>query len=139
VSTPFATIPFTRRNDVLDSVRIANGYGKYTEKQSKEIRTASAPRQVSAPEQQGIVMSSVRSAIVSVFFFGIPRTYLAHVKAARTYRGRLDNVQQTWDSYIKRLVQEYSNFLLIVSLRSLREWYHITNPLSHSKATVLLS
>ncbi|KAJ8595291.1 hypothetical protein M405DRAFT_929576 [Rhizopogon salebrosus TDB-379] len=98
------------------SVRIANSYGKYTEKQSKEIRTASAPRQVSVPEQQGIVMSSVRSAIVSVFFFGIPRTYLAHVKAARTYRGRLDNVQQTWDSYIKHLVQEYSNFLLIATV-----------------------
>jgi hypothetical protein len=66
-------------------------------------------------------MSSVLSAIVSIFFFGIPRTYLTHVKAARTYRGRLDNVRQSWDAYIKRLVQEYSNFLLIVSLSSLHE------------------
>jgi len=66
-------------------------------------------------------MSLVQSTTIFILFFGIPRTYLNHVKAARTYRGRLDNVQQTWDAYIKRLVQEYSNFLLIVSLTSLHD------------------
>ncbi|OJA17032.1 hypothetical protein AZE42_00542 [Rhizopogon vesiculosus] len=98
------------------SFRIAEDYGKYTEKQSKEIRAARTSRQVSVPEPQGIVMSSVLSAVVTIFFFGIPRTYLAHVKAAWKYRGRLDNVQQTWNAYIKRLVQEYSNFLLIATV-----------------------
>jgi hypothetical protein len=107
-----------RCNGALDSFRFAEGYGKYTEKQSREIRDKRAPRLVSVPEPQGFVMSLVLSTIVSIFFFGIPRTYLAQVKAARTYRGRLDNVQQTWDAYIKRLVHEYSEFLLIVSLTS---------------------
>ena len=31
------------------------------------------------------------------------------------YRGRLSNVQKNWESYIERLVREYSHFLLIVS------------------------
>jgi len=107
-------------NGALDKFRFAESYGKYTEKQSREIRAARAPRPVSVPSSQGAVSSSVLSAIVSIGFFGIPRTYLAHVKVARTYRGRLANVQQTWDAYINRLVQEYSNFLLIVGLPSLR-------------------
>ncbi len=57
----------------------------------------------------------VFSCLITILFFGIPRSYLIHIKRSLEYRGRLNNMQQTWEAYITRLTREYSHFLLIVS------------------------
>ena len=54
--------------------------------------------------------------------FGIPQTYLAHIKRASEFRGHLDGLRNSWESYTFQLVREYSDFILVVSVynRSLR-------------------
>jgi hypothetical protein len=104
-----------------DSFRHAEHYGKFTEKQSREFRNQNVkPRGQQPTRHSSVLMDKLLNFFVVVFFFGIPWTYVAHVKSASTYKGRLANVRKTWDAYIARLVQEYSNFLLIVSRLSFK-------------------
>ncbi len=69
-------------------------------------------------------------------FFGIPQTYLAHIKTASEFRGHLAGLRQSWESYTKQLVREYSDFILIVSRVVL---LFLDNVLIFMQATVLLS
>ncbi|KIK96959.1 hypothetical protein PAXRUDRAFT_137302 [Paxillus rubicundulus Ve08.2h10] len=102
------------------SFRYAEHYGKFTEKQSREFRNQNAkPRRHEPARHSSALKDKLLNVFLVAFFFGIPWTYVAHVKSASTYKGRLANVRKTWDAYITRLVQEYTNFLLIVSRLSL--------------------
>ncbi|KAJ4467536.1 hypothetical protein J3R30DRAFT_3307448 [Lentinula aciculospora] len=51
--------------------------------------------------------------IMNCIFFGIPHSYMRLVKQSFEYRGRLAGMQANWETYIDRLVREYSHFLLI--------------------------
>ncbi|KAF9469012.1 hypothetical protein BDZ94DRAFT_1208240 [Collybia nuda] len=91
------------------SFRDSESYGLYTQKVAQNIRDARAlPTANSRRPPRTIV-----NLIIALLFFGIPRTYYIHVKNSSEYRGRLANVQQNWETYIERLVREYSHFLLI--------------------------
>lgn len=100
------------------SFRDSTSYGQLT---AKQLRTQKASKalisSISASHYQHrpFVQVAVRW-IINIFFFTIPWTYLAHVKTSSEFRGRLTNVADNWQRYIERLVREYSDFLLIVSL-----------------------
>jgi len=96
------------------SFRDADSYGQHTTKQLQALQASRAPA-ASAPlyEHRPFAQGAIRW-IINIFFFTIPWTYLAHVKSSSEYRGRLSTVQRNWEAYIERLVQEYSDFLLIV-------------------------
>ena len=101
------------------SFRDAERYGRYTKRQSNDYRAARkrpGPETVPAPP---IYIRLPLDFVVYFFFFGIPSTYLAHVKGASEYHGRLSNVQLRWERYIDRIVQEYQDFLLIVCVSHL--------------------
>ncbi|KAH9943318.1 uncharacterized protein BXZ73DRAFT_87668 [Epithele typhae] len=53
--------------------------------------------------------------IINGLCFGIPSTYLAHVKKASEFRGHLVGLRKSWEDYTRQLVQEYSDFVLVVS------------------------
>ncbi|KAF9222100.1 hypothetical protein BS17DRAFT_757004 [Gyrodon lividus] len=97
--------------------RHAEHYGKFAEKQGREFRNQNMkPRRRQPTRHNSLFVDKLLNVLMVVFFFGIPWTYLAHVKSASTYKGRLANLQNAWDAYITRLVQEYSNFLLIATV-----------------------
>jgi len=79
--------------------------------------------------------------IIRVFFFGIPLTYLSHVRKSSEYRGRLANVQQNWENYIDRLVREYAHFLLIstVLLSATVGLLSVSDILQPSKTAAIVS
>lgn len=98
------------------SFRDAERYGRYTRRQSNDLRAARkrpGPESVPAPP---IYIRLPLDFVVYFCFFGIPSTYLAHVKDASEYHGRLSNVQLRWERYIDRIVQEYQDFLLIATV-----------------------
>jgi hypothetical protein len=97
------------------SYRDAEHYGQYTHRES--IARRNPAHQLTGLQSINLStpFSILVNAIFNALFFGIPWTYLSHVKTASEYRGRLDNVKNNWDEYILRLVREYSHFLLIVS------------------------
>ncbi|KIJ70223.1 hypothetical protein HYDPIDRAFT_172100 [Hydnomerulius pinastri MD-312] len=116
-SSPSKTVFLAWILEEVYSFRVGENYAKFTEKQGREFR--SKPQSLRGPQapprHRSLFMDKLMNTIIVVLCFGIPWTYMVHVKSARTYKGRLANVQKTWDAYIARLVQEYSNFLLIVS------------------------
>ncbi|KAI0722839.1 hypothetical protein C8Q76DRAFT_375824 [Earliella scabrosa] len=54
--------------------------------------------------------------IINGPFFGIPQTYLAHIKKASHFRGHLAGLRQSWEAYTRQLVREYSDFILIATV-----------------------
>ena len=67
--------------------------------------------------------------------FGIPQTYLAHIKTASEFRGHLAGLRESWQSYTRQLVREYSDFILVVSPRSFGE----ATPSNHSDSPLYYS
>ncbi|KAJ7591136.1 hypothetical protein C8J56DRAFT_934769 [Mycena floridula] len=97
----------------ISSFRDAENWGLYTQKEAREIRQNSNNKRFSLPRPAPFLMPLVEFA-TTYLFFGIPRTYLAHVKSSFEFRGRLGSMQEKWIRYTERLVREYSDFLLIV-------------------------
>ncbi|KAF8076255.1 hypothetical protein FPV67DRAFT_405896 [Lyophyllum atratum] len=95
------------------SFRDSEYYGQYTQKTSQALRDARTLPPGHSTRRPPPSLLPFVNLIINLFFFGIPHTYYAHVKASSEYRGRLSNVQQNWEKYIERLVREYSHFLLI--------------------------
>ncbi|KAK7470797.1 hypothetical protein VKT23_002215 [Stygiomarasmius scandens] len=94
----------------------------YRDAESYGLRTLSETRVLSGVRKKAKPLSSSRPSpvllpfvnlIITFLFFGIPRTYLDHMKSSFEYRGRLNALQEQWPSYVDRLVREYSHFLLI--------------------------
>ena len=69
--------------------------------------------------EESFVTKTLLQIIIHGPFFGIPQTYLAHIKKASEFRGHLAGLRQSWESYTRQLVQEYSDFILIVSIGDL--------------------
>ncbi|KAF6762362.1 hypothetical protein DFP72DRAFT_878635 [Ephemerocybe angulata] len=95
--------------------RNAESYGVYTFKEALLLRQARQST-VNPPvplEHSSPMAFMLLNLVINCVFFGIPRTYWVHIKTTSEFRGRLSAVQQNWDSYIERLVREYSHFLLI--------------------------
>ncbi|KAF9569355.1 hypothetical protein CPC08DRAFT_180170 [Agrocybe pediades] len=96
------------------SYRDAENWGQLTQRESQAARKQKSTPAYTSTQPLSPVAMVVINFIINVLFFGIPHTYRAHVKITSEYRGRLSNVQKTWENYIDRLVREYSHFLLIV-------------------------
>lgn len=93
--------------------RHSEHYGQHTVNQSKIFRARNRGPQ--PPPQLDKRFQPAVDLLIRLLFFGIPHTYLAHIKNSGDYRGRLSSIHANWVAYIDRLVREYSHFLLIVS------------------------
>ncbi|KAF4600669.1 hypothetical protein EYR38_005312 [Pleurotus pulmonarius] len=91
--------------------RHSEHYGQHTVNQSKVFRARNRGPQ--PPPQLDRRFQPAIDLLIRVLFFGIPHTYLAHIKNSGDYRGRLSSIHANWVAYIDRLVREYSHFLLI--------------------------
>jgi hypothetical protein len=96
------------------SFQDAESYGQHTAKQLQALQASRAPAAYAPLYKHRPFTQGAIRWIINICFFTIPWTYLAHVKSSSEYRGRLSTVQRNWEAYIERLVQEYSDFLLIV-------------------------
>lgn len=94
------------------SFRDSECYGQFTWKTSEAVRKSKVLPPNSASRRPSWLISTL-NLIMNILFFGIPHTYYTHVKRSSEYRGRLASVKQNWETYIERLVREYSHFLLI--------------------------
>lgn len=95
------------------SFRDAENWGLYTQKEAREL--SRQRRRPALSDSPGHAYRPAVNLIIKYIFFGIPWTYLAHVKSSFEYRGRLANMQHNWEGFITRLAREYTHFLLIVS------------------------
>ncbi|KAL1944290.1 hypothetical protein VTO73DRAFT_3475 [Trametes versicolor] len=97
------------------SFRTADKYGQVTRDQLKSYRESiwQAPELTRQPSTLARV---VLTCLINGPFFGIPTTYLAHVKSASEFRGHLAGLKQSWESYTLQLVREYSDFILIATV-----------------------
>ncbi|KAF9055033.1 hypothetical protein BDZ89DRAFT_1055656 [Hymenopellis radicata] len=97
------------------SFRNAEDYGLHTEKDLRRIKQERKQPDLSTSDPTVMLPTifPMFSCLITILFFGIPRSYLIHIKRSFEYRGRLNNMQQTWEAYITRLTREYSHFLLI--------------------------
>lgn len=96
------------------SFRSADRHGQMTlEGHKRYYRFVRSPQNI--PSSSKSIRSLAMNFIVTVPFFGIPRTYFAHVKHAGEFRVRLSGVQQNWYAYNQQLTREYSDFILVVS------------------------
>ncbi|KAI0638317.1 hypothetical protein C8Q77DRAFT_1215149 [Trametes polyzona] len=100
--------------DVYSS-RPAQKYGLYTHEQLKAFRE-SAHQAPELTRQPSALTRLVVLGLIHGPFFGIPQTYLAHVKSASEFRGHLDGLKDSWQSYTLQLVREYSDFILIATV-----------------------
>lgn len=97
-----------------DSFRTADKYGQVTRDQLKSYREGiwQAPE---LTRQPSTLTRIILLCLINGPFFGIPQTYLAHVKSASEFRGHLAGLKESWESYTLQLVREFSDFILIVS------------------------
>ncbi|KAA1466244.1 hypothetical protein DENSPDRAFT_790714 [Dentipellis sp. KUC8613] len=98
------------------SFRDAEDYGRRTLRDSLHHRAGRSVQRPVRDETTPLYISVPLEYMVDIIFFAIPRTYVAHVKAATEYQGRLSNMQERWETYIRRLVQQYQDFLLIATV-----------------------
>ena len=97
-----------------DSFRTGQRYGQIIWTEMRSYRKAlSRPPEFSP--QESFVTKMLLQVIIHGPFFGIPQTYLAHIKKASEFRGHLAGLRLSWESYTRQLVQEYSDFILVVS------------------------
>ncbi|KAJ7228788.1 hypothetical protein GGX14DRAFT_415053 [Mycena pura] len=126
------------------SFRDSEQYGTHTLKQSealrRELKTSSSSSS-STVHRPPLFLLPLLNMIIRVFFFGIPLTYLSHVRKSSEYRGRLANVQQNWENYIDRLVREYAHVLLIstVLLSATVGLLSVSDILQPSKTAAIVS
>ncbi|KAM5534280.1 hypothetical protein V8D89_012008 [Ganoderma adspersum] len=97
------------------SFRTGQRYGQITWTEMRSYRKALYRPPEFSP-QESFVTKMLLQVIIHGPFFGIPQTYLAHIKKASEFRGHLAGLRQSWESYTRQLVQEYSDFILIVSI-----------------------
>ncbi|KAJ6629122.1 hypothetical protein B0H10DRAFT_1987987 [Mycena sp. CBHHK59/15] len=98
------------------SFRDSEHYGTRTQKESDVLRKESGSSvsvSSSALQRPPAFVLPFLNLVIRFLFFGIPLIYLSHVRRSSEYRGRLADVQKNWESYIERLIREYTHFLLI--------------------------
>ncbi|KAI0832557.1 hypothetical protein BC628DRAFT_1414846 [Trametes gibbosa] len=97
------------------SFRSADKYGQVTREQHKSYRQSIWQAPELTREPSALTRFVVRCLIHGPFF-GIPQTYLEHVKSASEFRGHLAGLKQSWEAYTLQLVREYSDFILIATV-----------------------
>ncbi|KAI0352969.1 hypothetical protein OH77DRAFT_1427738 [Trametes cingulata] len=97
------------------SFRSAEKWGQVTREQHKAYRDSVTRPHDFAP-QQSTATRLFLLFLIHVPFFGIPQTYLAHVRSASEFRGHLAGLKQNWEAYTHQLVREYSDFILIATV-----------------------
>ncbi|KAJ3827070.1 hypothetical protein F5880DRAFT_1475174 [Lentinula raphanica] len=98
------------------SFRNAESYGQLTRREFSDRRQDKYKQHKAharSPNNPASFMLPVLHLIINTVFFGIPYSYMRLVKQSFEYRGRLAGMQANWETYIERLVREYSHFLLI--------------------------
>ncbi|KAJ4481388.1 hypothetical protein C8J55DRAFT_427607 [Lentinula edodes] len=98
------------------SFRDAEMYGQLTRKEFTERRHDKYTQHKAHSDSSALpakFVLPVLRLIMNCVFFGIPHSYMRLVKQSFEYRGRLAGMQANWETYIDRLVREYSHFLLI--------------------------
>ncbi|KAJ3992815.1 hypothetical protein F5050DRAFT_1578843 [Lentinula boryana] len=98
------------------SFRNAEMYGQLTRKEFSDRRQDKLTQHKAhsnSSNRPANFMIPVLHLIINTVFFGIPYSYMRLVKQSFEYRGRLAGMQASWETYIERLVREYSHFLLI--------------------------
>ncbi|PIL37278.1 hypothetical protein GSI_00971 [Ganoderma sinense ZZ0214-1] len=97
------------------SFRTGQRYGQITWTEMRSYRKALYRPPEFSP-QESFMTKMLLQVIIHGPFFGIPQTYLAHIKKASEFRGHLAGLRQSWESYTRQLVQEYSDFILIATV-----------------------
>ncbi|KAI1796251.1 hypothetical protein LXA43DRAFT_989002 [Ganoderma leucocontextum] len=97
------------------SFRTGQRYGQITWTEMRSYRKALYKPPEFSP-QESFATKMLLQAIIHGPFFGIPQTYLAHIKKASEFRGHLAGLRQSWESYTRQLVQEFSDFILIATV-----------------------
>lgn len=114
----FLCVFIHRLHDASGSFRVTELYGQDTYRHWEEHNA----ERITGPLPSAPFSTYIRIPLnffISVAFFSIPWSYLEHIKVASHCHGRLSTVQDTWDQYTHRIVKEYQDFLLIVSLARL--------------------
>lgn len=122
-----------------DSFRTGQRYGQITWNEMRTYRKALyQPQDFTRPES--FLTKFFLTLCINGPFFGIPQTYLAHIKKASEFRGHIAGLRTSWESYTRQLVGEYSDFILIVS-DAIHTSSHTKGKLHPllTQATVLLS
>ncbi|KZW04292.1 hypothetical protein EXIGLDRAFT_716272 [Exidia glandulosa HHB12029] len=72
---------------------------------------------VSAAERrQGVLwlfLNLILEFIMTIGLWSVPYSYLRHVRSAIQYRGRLSAVKNRWESYVRKLVEDWNGFNLV--------------------------
>ncbi|KAI0375775.1 hypothetical protein BV20DRAFT_1008565 [Pilatotrama ljubarskyi] len=97
------------------SFRSAEKWGQVNREQHRAYRSSVTRPHDFAP-QQSTATRLILHFLIHVPFFGIPQTYLAHVRSASEFRGHLAGLKQNWEGYTHQLVREYSDFILIATV-----------------------
>ena len=93
--------------------------------ESKLLQSPGTPSVTRSPSQT--IFKTAFLAVVSLLFFGIPQTYLAHAQKASEFTGRLVGLQNAWQSYTRQLTKEYTDFVIAVSFNLLFADIELTN------------
>lgn len=94
------------------SFRHAERHGRFTYPQFKTYQQ-SLRHPPYVPPTSSRLSQILLSILVNGPFFGIPQTYLEHVRKASEFPGRLSGLGQNWEKYTQQLTQEYSDFILV--------------------------
>ncbi|EMD40642.1 hypothetical protein CERSUDRAFT_111225 [Gelatoporia subvermispora B] len=92
--------------------RKSDRYGSMTYLRLQNHRDAQMRSSVGTPTAQ-ISPGLVLKLLYNGPCFGIPHSYLADLKKASEFRGRLAGLRDTFEAYTEQLTREYSNFILV--------------------------
>lgn len=129
---------FDRSLGILDSFRHAERHGRFTYPQFKTYQQ-SLRHPPYVPPTSSRLSQILLSILVNGPFFGIPQTYLEHVRKASEFPGRLSGLGQNWEKYTQQLTQEYSDFILVVSILHIERQGYSNDFMMYVQSTVLLS
>ncbi|KAH9939883.1 hypothetical protein B0H21DRAFT_893784 [Amylocystis lapponica] len=94
------------------SFRRADTYGHLTYSQLNQVREASV-RPLQKNIRLPLFLDLIMTLVINGLLFGIPKTYLEHVKNASVFHDRLSSLQESWEKYYEQLTREYSDFILV--------------------------
>ncbi|KAI0750938.1 hypothetical protein C8Q80DRAFT_1154703 [Daedaleopsis nitida] len=97
------------------SFRTGQRYGQITWDEMRKYRKALYQPQ-DFTRRESLLTKFFLTLCIHGPFFGIPQTYLAHIKKASEFRGHIAGLRTSWESYTRQLVREYSDFILIATV-----------------------
>ncbi|RPD67027.1 hypothetical protein L226DRAFT_452746 [Lentinus tigrinus ALCF2SS1-7] len=97
------------------SFRTGQRYGQVTWTELRSYRKSLYNPPEFSPKES-LATRLFLSILINGPFFGIPQTYLAHIKKASEFRGHLAGLRQNWESISKPGALHYSDFILIATV-----------------------